>query len=111
MATKCGRKVFICMLVLGDSNFCFRFRFIIQFLPLSSMDNKAETEPKTALAKYDVLTLSLGRDPGSATCLSNKALATSSALSYGSKSSKMAIFQPLCFDLCGPFDYMSLIRD
>ena len=39
-------------MVLGDSNFYFRFRSIIQFLPLWYMDDKAEAEIKTALAKY-----------------------------------------------------------
>ena len=33
--------------VLGDSSFWFRFRSLIQFLPLWSMDDKAETEPNT----------------------------------------------------------------
>ena len=40
-------------MVLGESNFEFRFRSIILFLPLLSMDEKQETEPKSALAKYD----------------------------------------------------------
>ena len=40
------------MMVLGKSNFGFRYRSIIQFLPLWSMDDKAEAEPKTVLAKY-----------------------------------------------------------
>ena len=39
-------------MVLGDSNFEFRFRSIIQFLLLWSMDDKAEAEFKIALAKY-----------------------------------------------------------
>ena len=36
-------------MVLVDSNFLFRFRFIIQMLPLRSMDDK---EPKIVLNKY-----------------------------------------------------------
>ena len=39
-------------MVLGESSFWFRFPFIIQFLPLWSMDDKAEAEPKIVLAKY-----------------------------------------------------------
>ena len=40
------------LMVLGDSNLYFRFRSTIQFLPLWLMDDKAEAEIKTALAKY-----------------------------------------------------------
>ena len=39
-------------MVLGESNFLFRFRLFIQFLPLWSMDEKVEAEPNTAVAKY-----------------------------------------------------------
>ena len=39
-------------MVLGESSFWFRFRSTIQFLPLWSMDVKAEAEPKPLLAKY-----------------------------------------------------------
>ena len=39
-------------MVLGNSNFYFRFHSVIQFFPLWSMDDKTEAEPKTALAKY-----------------------------------------------------------
>ena len=39
-------------IVLGENSFWFRFRFTIQFLPLWSIDDKAEAEPKTAPAKY-----------------------------------------------------------
>ena len=42
------------MIVLGDGNFWFRFHLFIQFLALWSMDEKAEAEPKIALAKYYV---------------------------------------------------------
>ena len=40
------------VIVLGEGTFWFRFRSIIQFLALWSMDEKAEAEPKTALDKY-----------------------------------------------------------
>ena len=40
------------LMALGKSSFRFRFRPIIQFLPMWSMDDKAEGEPKTVLAKY-----------------------------------------------------------
>ena len=43
------------MIVLGESSFWFRFPSIIQFFTLWSMDDKAEAEPKTALAKYYLL--------------------------------------------------------
>ena len=39
------------MIVLDEGTFWFRFRSIIQFLALWSMDEKAEAEPKTSLAK------------------------------------------------------------
>ena len=40
-------------MVLGENSFWFRFRSAIQFLPLWSMDDKAEAEPKTVLGtKY-----------------------------------------------------------
>ena len=39
-------------MVLVDSNFEFRFRSIMQFSPLWSMDDKAEVEPKITLDKY-----------------------------------------------------------
>ena len=40
------------MVVLVKNNFLFGFQFVIQFLPLSSMDEKEEAEPKIALDKY-----------------------------------------------------------
>ena len=40
------------VMVLGESSFWFRFRSTIQFLPLWSMDDKAEAEPRPLLAKY-----------------------------------------------------------
>ena len=41
------------LIVLIKSSFWFRFRFFfIHFLPLESMDEKAEAEPKIALDKY-----------------------------------------------------------
>ena len=39
-------------MVPGESSFWFPFRSTIQFLPLWSMDDKAEAEPKPLLAKY-----------------------------------------------------------
>ena len=39
-------------MVLGDSKFEFRFRSSIQFLPLWSMDDRAEAEFRIAVAKY-----------------------------------------------------------
>ena len=39
-------------MVLYDSNFWFRFRSIIQFLPLWSMDDNAEAEQKNAVDQY-----------------------------------------------------------
>ena len=39
-------------MVLGDSSFWFRFRSIMLVLLLWSMDDKAEAEPKTALAEW-----------------------------------------------------------
>ena len=39
-------------IVLVERNFWFRFRFIIQFSPMWSIDDKAETELKIALDKY-----------------------------------------------------------
>ena len=44
--------LFMDTVVLGENSFWFRFRSTIQFLPLWSMDDKAEVEPKIALAKY-----------------------------------------------------------
>ena len=40
------------IIVHGEGNFWFRFRSIIQFLPLWSIDDKAEADPKTALAQF-----------------------------------------------------------
>ena len=40
------------VIVLSESSFWFRFRSVIQFLPLWSMDDKAEAELKTVFAKY-----------------------------------------------------------
>ena len=39
-------------IVLVQSNFSFRFGFIIQFSPLQSMDDEAEAEPKIAVDNY-----------------------------------------------------------
>ena len=40
------------VIVLGEGNLWYRFCLFIQFLPLWSMDEKAEAEPKIALAKH-----------------------------------------------------------
>ena len=49
------------MIVLGESNFEFRFRSIIQFFHFF-IHRSQLAEPKTALAKYDQYFLSVKRN-------------------------------------------------
>ena len=47
------------MIVLVESSFWLRFRSTIQFLPLWSMDDKAEAEPKSRSEESRWLNLTL----------------------------------------------------
>ena len=53
------------MLVLGESSFRVRFRSVIQFLPLWSMDDKAEAEPNLlSPSTINVKVITLALPPG-----------------------------------------------